>query len=60
VLHGCRQLVSRDVRLSPCNERNPYIFFHSDEDKLIIIIKINLNLGNQKEVVDDVKSVWPG
>jgi len=59
VLHGCRKLVSRDVRLSPCNERNPYILFNSDDDKLMIIKRIDLYLGNQMEVVDDVKSVWP-
>jgi len=56
VLHGCRQFVSRDVRLIPLNERNPI--------PLVAITAFVSTLRTTaiekiEEGWVDVKSLWP-
>lgn len=55
VLHGCRQPVSWDVRLTPINGRNPCFL-------LLIFWRKNRTqerLPYGEEGGDDVKSLWP-
>ncbi len=54
VLHGCRQLVSRDVGLSPATSATPIFSYHHSVGDSRDTAPVNGEEGG-----DDVKSSWP-
>ncbi len=54
MLHGCRQLVSRDVGLSPATSATPFFSYHH-----LVGDSKDTAPVNGEEGGDDVKSSWP-